>query len=239
MRGYVLFSVLRRPQWPTFIAIVSNDFLSFNCFFWFRFALDTKHAAFAPLCCTCTCEESDSPDRSVRERNYMCWSHRSIHFLKPQQSPRMKLHFFPHQWPIPGYFGISCVHLLVLFEVFLQWILANEEQETGICLRHETAVQLSCESVVVGGTVLHTHAYANEGRGLRSAVRADWLYWRMLEPGVFWLMREWKELCVNLFPKKPYSCNIIEKNLMHYCCIILTIIFLTDIWFLGLVFCFF
>lgn len=94
--------------------------------------------------------------------------------------------FFRHQRPIPGYFGISCIHLLVLFEVkILQWILANEEQETDICLRHETAVQLSYESVVVGGTVLHTHAYANEGRGLRSAVRADWLYWRMLEPGVF------------------------------------------------------
>ncbi len=93
--------------------------------------------------------------------------------------------FFRHQRTIPGYFGISCIHLLVLFEEFLQWILANEEQEADICLRHETAVLLSNESVVVGGTVLHTHAYANEGRGLRSAVRADWLYWRMLEPGVF------------------------------------------------------
>lgn len=158
-------------------------FFVLQLFFWFRFALDTKHAAFAPLCCTCTCEESDSPDRSVRERNYMCWSHRSIHFLMPQQSPRMKLHFFVINEP--GYFGISCIHLLVLFEEFLQWILANEEQEADICLRHETAVLLSNESVVVGGTVLHTHAYANEGRGLRSAVRADWLYWRMLEPGVF------------------------------------------------------
>lgn len=51
--------------------------------------------------------------------------------------------------------------------MFRQWILANEKQEAGIGLHPEIAVQLSCETVVVGGTVLHTHAYEGEGPALR------------------------------------------------------------------------
>lgn len=125
-------------------------------FFCFRFALDTKHAAFAPLCCTCTCEESNSMDTSVRERDYVLVPPVNPFPYAPtvvQDEIACPTLFYHHQRPIPGYFGISCVYLLVVFEVFLQWILANEKQEAGICLHHETAVQLSCESVVVSGTV--------------------------------------------------------------------------------------
>lgn len=170
-------------------------------FFWFHFALDTKHAAFAPLCCTWTCEESWT-DRSVRECDYVWWSHQSIHqFLMPQQ-PRMKFITVLSSpttcsWLLSR---ISCIALLVLFEVFLQWILANGEQETGMCLRHETAVQLWSESVVVGGTVLHTHAYEGEGPELR---RQSWL--AVLENAWSWSVL----IGVRM---KGAVCNLISKK---------------------------
>lgn len=130
--------------------------------------------------------------------------------------------------PIPGFFGISCIYLLVLFgNVFLQWISSNKEQETGMYLHHEIAVQLSCESVVVGGTVLHTHAYVCEGEG--SPLHGQsWL--AVLENAWTWSVligERMKGAVCNLISKKPYSCNIIGEKI-YYCCIILTIIFLLN-----------
>lgn len=108
--------------------------------------------------------------------------------------------------PIPGYFGISCIYLLVLFgKVFLQWISTYEEQETGMYLHHET----------VGGTVLHTHAYVYEGEG--SPLHGQsWL--AVLENAWTWSVligERMKGAVCNLISKKPYSCNIIgEKNIL-------------------------
>lgn len=121
-------------------------FFVFQLFFWFRFALDTKHAAFAPLCCTCTCEESDSPDRSVRERNYVCWSHRSIYFLMPQQSPRMKLHFFIINDPFLvtlGFLAFICWFFLRCF--FNGFWLTKSKKRAYVCamkLRYNYLVNL-------------------------------------------------------------------------------------------------
>lgn len=50
------------------------------------------------------------------------------------------------------------------------------------------------------------------GRGLLSAVRADWLFWRMLELGSVLIGERMKGAVCNLISKKPYSCNIIGKR---------------------------
>lgn len=164
----------------------------------------------------------------------------------PQRSPRMKPNFIlsspsSSKRPIPGYFGITCVYLLVVFgEGILQWILANEEQETGMYLRHEIAVQLSCGSVVVGGTVLRAHAYAYEGEGppLRSQ---RWL--AVLENAWTWSVligERMKGAVCNLISKKPYSCNIIGKR--KYITVVLFWLlspYLTNFWFISWVSVFF
>lgn len=206
MRGYVLLSVLWRPQWPTFIAIVSNDFLSYNCVFWFRFALDTKHAAFAPLCCTCTFEESNG---------WKCarvWWRVLVPPLDPfpygptvaQDETACPNLFYHHHQNDPflvtlGFLAFICWFFLgrCFFNGFR---LTKSKKWACICimkLRYNYLVNLL---VWVGlfYTLMHMRV---RGRVLLSTVRADWLFWRMLEPGVFWLVREWKEPCVILFPK--------------------------------------
>lgn len=103
-------------------------------FFCFRFALDTKHAAFAPLCCTCTCEESNSMDTSVRERDYVCWSHQSIHFLMPQQSSRMKSHVQLYFIIINDPFLVTLGFLVFICWLFLRcffngfWLMKSKKQ---------------------------------------------------------------------------------------------------------------
>lgn len=85
-RGCVATSCFRYIDVPV-TNVHCHRFKRFFVFFWFRFACDTKHAAFAPFCCTCTCEESDSSDISVRENDYVCWSHHQSISLSPDSRP--------------------------------------------------------------------------------------------------------------------------------------------------------